>query len=106
MLEKMAGQTDRRAAFKCVLSIAAPTGQALTYDGRCEGVIAQTPAGANGFGYDPVFFHPPSKKTFAQLSREEKSHVSHRGKALGEIQREFDKVLAWIEIMMPVQEKI
>ncbi len=106
LLEKMAEKSDRRAAFECVISIAAPTGQALTYDGHCDGVIARTPVGANGFGYDPVFYHPPLQMTFAQLTREEKSRVSHRGKALGEIQKEFDKILVWIDMMMPVQEKI
>jgi XTP/dITP diphosphohydrolase len=69
---------------------------ALTYEGRCEGLIAEVPAGENGFGYDPVFYYPPLKKTFAQLSAEEKNRVSHRGKALEELREEFDKVLVWI----------
>lgn len=106
LLGEMADHTDRRAAFECVISIAVPTGEALTYEGRCEGSIADGPAGKNGFGYDPVFFYPPLKKTFAQLTREEKSRVSHRGKALGEVQDEFDKILVWIDMQMPVLEKI
>jgi len=106
LLDEMANQTDRRAAFECVISIAVPTGPALTYEGRCEGVIADRPAGSNGFGYDSIFFYPPLKKTFAQLSREEKSRVSHRGRALREIQAEFDKILVWIDMHMPIQEKI
>lgn len=80
----------------CVISIAVPSGVALTYEGRCEGVIAQAPAGNQGFGYDPVFYYPPLKKTFAQLTVEEKNRVSHRGKALAETKEEFDKVLTWI----------
>ena len=106
ILQKMRKITDRRAAFECVLSIAAPNGAALTYEGRCEGHIAETPAGANGFGYDPIFYYPPLRKTFAQLTRQEKGRVSHRGKALDELQSEFDKVLIWIEQQMPRQEKI
>jgi XTP/dITP diphosphohydrolase len=104
LLEAMAGRTDRRAAFECVISIAVPTGQALTYEARCEGRIAETPRGENGFGYDPVFYYPPLRRTFAELSMEEKSRVSHRGRALAEVKEEFDKVLKWIRLHMPNQE--
>jgi XTP/dITP diphosphohydrolase len=100
LLEQMRGCSDRRAAFECVVSIAVPGGAALTYEARCEGVIAETPAGRHGFGYDPVFFYPPLNKTFGQLTREEKSRVSHRGKALRELQREFDKAIGWIRMHM------
>ncbi len=105
LLEEMKGQTNRRAAFECVISIAVPPGPALTYEARCEGLIAEKPAGKSGFGYDPVFYYPPFKKTFGQLTREEKSRVSHRGKALRELKEEFDKVLIWIRQNMPVQER-
>ena len=98
--------TNRNAAFECVISIAVPTGAALTYEARCEGEIADQPAGENGFGYDPVFYYPPLKMTFAQLTREEKSLVSHRGKALKELRDEFDKVRIWIRQQMPVMEKL
>ena len=101
LLEEMKGKTNRKAAFECVISIAVPSGPALTYEARCEGLITEEPAGQNGFGYDPVFFFPPLKKTFAELTRTEKSRVSHRGKALGELKEEFDKVLTWIGLHMP-----
>ena len=106
LLEEMKGQRDRRAAFECVVSIAVPPGPALTYEARCEGLIAESPSGAGGFGYDPVFFYPPLKRTFAELSLEEKNRVSHRGKAFAEIKGEFDKIIKWIHQHMPVQEKI
>ena len=105
LLQEMEGKTDRRAAFECVISIAVPTGPALTYEARCEGLITTEPAGSNGFGYDPIFYYPPLKKTFAELTMQEKSHVSHRGKALRELRDEFDKVLIWIDQNMPVQLK-
>lgn len=105
LLEKLKNAADRRAAFECVISIAIPTGQALTYEGRCEGMIAEKPAGISGFGYDPVFFYPPAGKTFAQMPPEEKNRVSHRGIALAELCREFDKVLKWISLQMPVFPK-
>ena len=105
ILAQMQGVADRRAWFECVVSIAVPTGAALTYTARCEGRIAEAPAGSNGFGYDPIFYYPPLHRTFAQLTRQEKSRVSHRGKALKELQNEFAKVLIWIEQQMPRQEK-
>ena len=101
LLAEMKGKTNRRAAFECVISIAVPSGAALTYEARCEGLLLETPAGENGFGYDPVFYYPPLKKTFAELTREQKSRISHRGKALGELKDEFDKVSIWIRQHMP-----
>ncbi len=105
LLNEMKGQTHRRAAFECVLSIALPSGPALTYEARCEGLIAQQPSGQNGFGYDPIFFYPPLNKTFGQMTIAEKSQVSHRGKALNELKQEIDKVLIWIRRHMPPEEK-
>lgn len=102
VLSEMKGKTDRRAAFKCVISIAVPPGPALTYEGHCEGLITKKPAGSNGFGYDPIFFFSPLNKTFAELTREEKNRVSHRGNALRELRAEFDKVLIWIKQQMSV----
>jgi XTP/dITP diphosphohydrolase len=101
LLQEMTGVTNRKAAFECVISIAVPTGPALTYEGRCEGIIAEFPRGTNGFGYDPIFFYSPLKKTFAELTRKEKSRVSHRGKALETFRNEFDSVIKWMEIHMP-----
>ncbi|MDM8515330.1 XTP/dITP diphosphatase [Desulfobacterales bacterium HSG16] len=106
LLEEMEGQVNRKAAFECVISLAVPEGPALTYEARCEGIIAEAPSGSNGFGYDPVFYYPELDKTFAQLSQEEKSQVSHRGKALGEFINEFDKVLTWIRRHMPQAERV
>jgi XTP/dITP diphosphohydrolase len=96
LLAEMEGRPERRAAFECVLSIAVPSGPALTYEGKCQGLIARSAAGSGGFGYDPVFFYPPLGKTFAEMTPAEKNSVSHRGKALKELRNEFEKVLKWI----------
>ncbi|MBW1676138.1 MAG: XTP/dITP diphosphatase [Deltaproteobacteria bacterium] len=96
LLREMEGKANRAAAFMCVISIAVPSGVALTYEARCEGLIAEAPGGNSGFGYDPVFYYPPLNRTFAQLSAEEKNRVSHRGKAFAELKEEFEKVLTWI----------
>ncbi|MFH0997424.1 MAG: XTP/dITP diphosphatase [Pseudomonadota bacterium] len=104
LLQNLKGK-DRRASFSCVISIATPTGAALTYEARCEGLIAESASGTNGFGYDPIFYYPPLNKTFAELTSQEKSLVSHRGKALKELLAEFDKALLWLRQQMPVLEK-
>ncbi|MDD9303818.1 MAG: XTP/dITP diphosphatase [Desulfobacter sp.] len=101
LLEALKDEENRKAAFECVISIAIPTGPALTYEARCEGVLTRKPQGENGFGYDPIFYFPELDKTFAQLSMEEKARVSHRGKALTQITQEMDKILDWIDINMP-----
>ena len=105
LLQNLRGKTDRKASFSCVISIATPTGAALTYEARCEGLIAESASGTNGFGYDPIFYYPPLNKTFAEIAHQEKSQVSHRGKALKELLGEFDKVLLWLQQQMPVLEK-
>jgi XTP/dITP diphosphohydrolase len=97
LLRTMERVTDRRAAFECVIAVAVPRGPALIYEGRCEGEIARAPSGRNGFGYDPVFIYLPLRKTFAELSREEKNRVSHRGKAMAQLFSEFDKVMVWLQ---------
>ncbi|MDX1776145.1 MAG: XTP/dITP diphosphatase [Desulfobulbales bacterium] len=97
LLREMAGKQERGAAFECVISIAVPSGPALTYEGRCEGEITTAPQGGSGFGYDPVFYFPKYGKTFAEISSAEKNRVSHRGKAMAQVIAEFDKILAWLE---------
>lgn len=105
LLENMAEIADRSASFKCVISIAVPTGQALTYEGSCEGEILEAPRGDGGFGYDPLFYSKELGKTFAEASMEEKARVSHRGRALAEIAREFPQILTWLEQNLPRFER-
>jgi XTP/dITP diphosphohydrolase len=97
LLKEMAGVEDRSAKFECVLAIAVPRGPALVYEGTCEGLITERPQGEQGFGYDPLFYYPPLKKTFAQLTRAEKNEVSHRGRAIKELQGELEKVIIWLK---------
>ena len=97
LLEEMRVKKNRNATFACSIAIAKPAGQVLTYTGRCSGIILTEPKGTNGFGYDPFFYYPPLNKTFAQLSVEEKSMVSHRGQAMRKLRDDFEKVLIWLE---------
>ena len=75
-------EEKRTARFKCVIAINWGDGTTDTVEGSVEGVIAENIAVGNGFGYDPVFYYPPTGKRFSEMSMEEKNAVSHRGKAL------------------------
>jgi XTP/dITP diphosphohydrolase len=85
LLERIAGVTEpeqRCARFRCVLAVARGGRTLATFEGVVEGRLLMEPRGENGFGYDPIFFHPPSGCTTAELSTAEKQRVSHRGKAI------------------------
>lgn len=97
LLKEMEGIQDREAYFMCVIAISAPNGSTLVYQGKCDGVITDELTGSNGFGYDPLFYYPPLKKTFAQLTTEEKNRVSHRGRAMAGLRSEFNKILVWLK---------
>ncbi|NOR26337.1 MAG: XTP/dITP diphosphatase [Desulforhopalus sp.] len=97
LLNALQGVENRKAHFQCVLSIAVPSGPALTYEGKCDGVIIDDKRGDNGFGYDPIFYFEEFGKTFAELSMEEKNKVSHRGKALTEVKAEVSMIKKWLE---------
>lgn len=84
LLRELEGVPDERrtARFRCVLAVARDGKTLATFDGVIEGRISHAPEGENGFGYDPLFFHPPSGCTTAQLTPVEKQKVSHRGQAI------------------------
>jgi XTP/dITP diphosphohydrolase len=82
--------SQRTGRFVCVLAAARDGKTLATFRGAAEGIILDVPRGTNGFGYDPLFYFPQIKKTFAELSAEEKSKYSHRGAA-------FRKLLDWCE---------
>ena len=82
LLDNMRGQSPRTAKFVSVITCCFPNGDVISARGECPGTIAFAPMGEGGFGYDPVFFIPQLKKTFAQLTPEEKNAISHRGRAL------------------------
>ncbi len=92
LLESLKGQ-PRGAKYVAVITCCFPNGDVLTARGECAGSIAFAPIGEGGFGYDPVFFVPELKKTFAQVSAEEKHALSHRGRALREIAVKLEQYL-------------
>jgi XTP/dITP diphosphohydrolase len=75
---------QRTGRFVCVLAAARDGKTLATFRGAAEGIILNAPRGTNGFGYDPLFYFPQIKKTFAELTAEEKSKYSHRGAAFRE----------------------
>lgn len=93
LLQNMRGATDRAAHFHTAICCAFPNGDELTAGGDCSGTIAFAPMGEGGFGYDPVFFVPEKRRTFAQLTAEEKNGISHRGKALRAFAAELKEYL-------------
>lgn len=97
LLKELKDKPNRKAKFVCNLSIAVPSGPALTYEAECQGIILEEKRGTSGFGYDPLFYFEEFSKTFAELDMDEKNKVSHRGKALAEFKEELPKVLKWLE---------
>ncbi|MGY0693153.1 XTP/dITP diphosphatase [Virgibacillus sp. FSP13] len=80
---------QRCARFICVLAIARPNQQTTFYKGICEGKIALSPKGSHGFGYDPIFIPDGYENTMAQLTPDEKNKISHRKKAISQLELEF-----------------
>lgn len=82
-------ERPRTARFVCALSVA--DGETIVFEttGTVEGLIASAPAGAGGFGYDPIFYYPPYRATLAEVGEDEKLAVAHRGKA-------FRALASWI----------
>jgi XTP/dITP diphosphohydrolase len=82
LLSELGNELNREARFVCVVAIAQPDGTiVLEAEGVCPGRILHSPRGSGGFGYDPIFYVPAQRLTFAEMSGEQKRAVSHRGKA-------------------------
>jgi XTP/dITP diphosphohydrolase len=84
LLKQMQGipPSKRQARFCCVIAIVKPDGESFYAEGLCEGVIALSPKGKHGFGYDPLFIIPQYNKTLAELGPKTKNQISHRANAL------------------------
>lgn len=93
LLENMRGQLDRKCRFVSVITLCMPNGDVISARGECPGTLAYAPQGEGGFGYDPIFFVPEQKKTFAQLTPAEKNAISHRANSLREFQIKLESYL-------------
>jgi XTP/dITP diphosphohydrolase len=83
VLAQLADVPDERrgAYFACAAAIALPSGKSRVVEGRLDGVIARSPRGGHGFGYDPIFVPYGERRTTAEMSPAEKDAISHRGRA-------------------------
>ncbi len=82
VIDALGGAPVKRAArFRCAIALAEPSGYTRIVDGVIEGVIADSPRGEHGFGYDPIFLLPELGKTLAELAPELKNRISHRARA-------------------------
>jgi XTP/dITP diphosphohydrolase len=87
--------SDRRAAFVAALAVADPSGVIrLEVEGRCEGVILESPRGSGGFGYDPVFFVPSAGLSYAEMDKGLKGRLGHRGRAFAKLEPELQDLLS------------
>lgn len=86
LLTQLGDETDRSAQFVCVISMSAPGEDTVQFKGTVQGEITLNKIGEHGFGYDPIFFVEDKNKTMAQLTAEEKGQISHRGKAIEQLQ--------------------
>ena len=84
---------NRAARFICVLAVARPGKETFFVTGKCEGFIALSESGSNGFGYDPIFIPEGYEETMAEISAEEKNEISHRGQAIKELDEWLKKYI-------------
>ena len=86
LLKELGDNSNREAKFICAIALCRPDGSvALQTEGICPGEILAAPRGNGGFGYDPIFYVPSEKQTFAEMSPETKHRVSHRGVAFSQL---------------------
>lgn len=89
LLSEMEGVSDREAEFVSSIVMVFSENDYIVAEGRCKGVISEKPAGSGGFGYDPVFYVPSLKKTFAELTMDEKNKISHRAEAIRDLKKKL-----------------
>jgi XTP/dITP diphosphohydrolase len=96
LLREMSDVPEQRraAAFRCALCLAFPDGWSVTETGDCHGLIARSPRGSNGFGYDPLFILPELGRTMAELAPEEKARISHRARAWARMRPHLERLAA------------
>jgi XTP/dITP diphosphohydrolase len=94
LLRELGDNSQRQAQFVCAIAIASPDGNIFaTAEGICTGEIAMYPRGNNGFGYDPIFYVPSQKQTFAEMPTEVKNRLSHRALAFQSILPRLQEIL-------------
>lgn len=100
LIEKMKNIPDekRTARFVCAIAHISPEGVLSVFEGSCEGMIAMSPSGSGGFGYDPVFYLPDYNKTMAEIPSELKNTISHRARALRLFAESYNKTYGELSV--------
>ncbi|MBI3621170.1 MAG: RdgB/HAM1 family non-canonical purine NTP pyrophosphatase [Nitrospirae bacterium] len=95
VLQRLAGRpkAERAARFVCVMVVARPDGGIYSAEGVADGYITEQETGAQGFGYDAIFWVPTAGRTYAELTLEQKQAISHRGHALRQIRNYLERAL-------------
>ncbi|MBE6051198.1 MAG: XTP/dITP diphosphatase [Clostridium sp.] len=86
-------EEKRGAKFVCAIALVNDKNRYISIRGEAKGIILTEPVCEGGFGYDPLFYYEPLKRTFSELSTEEKNSVSHRGVALKKLKDDIEKLL-------------
>lgn len=86
-------ESERQARFVCVLAVVDGEGKELIVRGECEGLILNEKRGTSGFGYDPIFYLPKLGKTMAELCKDQKGAISHRGNAFKMLEERMDELI-------------
>lgn len=88
----------RKAYFQSVLVLAYPENESLVVEGKVDGYILKELSGSDGFGYDPLFYYPEKKQSFAEMTLEEKNRISHRANAMNKLKNKIDKWIKGLDI--------
>lgn len=86
VLELMEGKTNRTCRYVCAIAITRKDEEPIVFEDTVECEIALEAKGSNGFGYDPIIYYPGLNKTMAEMSKDEKNSISHRGKAVKKLE--------------------
>ncbi|MBF7018955.1 XTP/dITP diphosphatase [Staphylococcus sp. 18_1_E_LY] len=92
VLDKLGDDTNREARFVCVISMTTAEGETIQFRGELTGEITLDKIGEEGFGYDPIFYVSEKNKTLAQMPAEDKNEISHRKKAIAQLQSYLEGV--------------
>lgn len=106
VLGRLRGMSEglRTARYRAVVAVATPDGTVRTFEGTCEGRIAESPRGDEGFGYDPIFLIPAYGRTMGELPPDLKNRISHRAKALGATRSYLEALVRAAEATSPPRQ--
>ncbi len=86
ILDRMKDNENRTCRYVCAIAVTSTRHEPVVFEDTVECTIAYEPKGDNGFGYDPIMFYPPYGKTMAEMTKDEKNGISHRGKAVRKLE--------------------